>query len=533
MEEEKLDIYDLEELLETKVEDGKIELSNGLHSLSKRAQKFNRLDRVTLEELNVALEYFNYRCAYTGQKFVEFEDKISGKKTNLSIDHIVALVSGGHNIAQNMIPSVVQYNIAKNGYHLLDWYKKQETPSGEKIYNPYRLLKIYNYMAKSLSAMDLKGEEYRQAILDKNNLDNYLENYESMIYSDEITSYEVYDDETSLIQKIPYIKGEIAHLDEEKNTKYSEVELSEFMNNMLLELQESEIDKEIIEEAKSIFENLSNRDKVFERIPKEEKAQAEVIEYLKTLGCESYYTIARTIDISKIIEQNISAREYLEPKIQLVKDYLKASNIQSLSLGAVLDNIPQIIESENKSEEFMSLDIEISEYMEELKRLEINSSDKSIRNINTALKIVNEYNFEDEKSLGRRLTDEEKKILIESILNPKKLNSGKRIYLSTLHKKLIEKGFNDEEANGVIINYVVGNNGSYTSAVDGRENKEKQDLKSDIKLEDIEKMKIKAQKKAKKAMKSAVNKDSITRIDETLEALEDLSLDNQIFEYDI
>ena len=486
MEEEKIDItYIEDEVLETKLEDGKIQIYGGMHSFSKRAKQHKRLDKVTLEELNVALEYFDYRCVYTGQKFVTFEEKASKKKSNLSVDHVIALVSGGHNIAQNMLPSILQYNISKNGYHLLDWYKMQETPSGEKIYNPYRLLKIYNYMSKSLSAMDLKGEEYRQAILSKNDIDNYLETKKEEIYSDEITTYEVDEDGTNLLQKIPTINGSITHLEDEQKIQYSDIELSGFMNNMLLELQDS-IDKSILQKARDIFENLSNREKVFERIPKEEKAQAEVIEYLKTLGCESSYTIARTIDISKIMEQDISAEQYLKPKIEKIRKYLDGSNIQSLSIGTILDNIPQIIESENISEAFLSLGIEVPEHMEEFQRLGANVREKSIQNINTALKIVNEYNFEE--SIGRKITAEEKKILVESILAPARLNSGKKpLYISTLYKNIREKEMDVQEAYGAIINYALGNNGQYSMVILSA-NKIQEELRTEVSEEDINQM---------------------------------------------
>lgn len=41
---------------------------------SERADKFGRIsDGETSKFLNVALEYFNYRCALTGERFVKFD----------------------------------------------------------------------------------------------------------------------------------------------------------------------------------------------------------------------------------------------------------------------------------------------------------------------------------------------------------------------------------------------------------------------------------------------------------------------------
>ena len=57
-----------------------------------RAKKLGRIsDGNTSAYLNIALEYFNYRCALSGEKFESFEDEKvenSFAKNNLSAEHV-------------------------------------------------------------------------------------------------------------------------------------------------------------------------------------------------------------------------------------------------------------------------------------------------------------------------------------------------------------------------------------------------------------------------------------------------------------
>ena len=106
---------------------------------------------------NYALEYFGYRCALSGEKFVVFENPVEREKnnritTNLSAEHVVALTTGGNDIIPNIVPTVLQYNIQKNGYYILDWWPKAKDINGNTIYSPEKLLKLVNYMLKSLQA---------------------------------------------------------------------------------------------------------------------------------------------------------------------------------------------------------------------------------------------------------------------------------------------------------------------------------------------------------------------------------------------
>ena len=86
------------------------------------------------------------------------------------------MCQGGDDIFPNLVPSVLQYNISKNGYNLLDWWGKQKDIEGKNLYSPYRLLKLANYMMKSIDARskDLNIKQYEKAILTPNEIDEFL-----------------------------------------------------------------------------------------------------------------------------------------------------------------------------------------------------------------------------------------------------------------------------------------------------------------------------------------------------------------------
>ena len=175
-------------------------------------------DGETAKYLNVALEYFDNRCALSGEKFVKFDKKTEGKLTNLSAEHVVALCIGGHDIVPNLTPSVLQYNIRKNGYYLLDYWDKQKDSNGKSIYSPYRLLKLVNYMMKSVKARDLDIKEYSKAILEPNAIDKYLDeikaqdleetdNSKRKLLSDTITATTIDEDNKKILTVVPNIEG--------------------------------------------------------------------------------------------------------------------------------------------------------------------------------------------------------------------------------------------------------------------------------------------------------------------------------------
>ena len=112
---------------------------------NRRASKSGNVGILTEDEVRRAYNYFNGRCAYSGLK-------INSDK-NFSLEHIIPIISGGHSVSFNCVPVISRYNSSKSGYHLLDWWKNQNDGKGNSIYNPYRLLKIVNYILKSLTTI--------------------------------------------------------------------------------------------------------------------------------------------------------------------------------------------------------------------------------------------------------------------------------------------------------------------------------------------------------------------------------------------
>lgn len=131
---------------------------------NKRAIKAGAVATLTLDQFETAYDYFDGKCAYSGQEFLPNSD--------VSIEHIIPIISGGHSMAFNCIPVNGKYNSSKSGYHLLDWWKCQTDSFGNTVYNPYRLLKILNYMIKSLEAIE--KENFREYVLMDNEVDKFL-----------------------------------------------------------------------------------------------------------------------------------------------------------------------------------------------------------------------------------------------------------------------------------------------------------------------------------------------------------------------
>ena len=117
----------------------------------------------------------------------------------------------------------------------------------------------------------------------------------------------------------------------------------------------------------------------------------------------------------------------------------------------------------------MDNDIIPKRLQEKLKELEISqevTEGKAIRNIDTAIELVDEYFKDYKKRDGTEVTNEERKVIIEQILSNKGLNKNKHsYYLSTLIEKLKNADLKEKEQYGFIIRLAVGENtgiGSYS-----------------------------------------------------------------------
>lgn len=85
---------------------------------------------VTPDQWLEMMQYFDWRCAYTGERLTD--------KTR-SGDHIVPLDAGGDDMIWNMVPMLRNLNSSKNNKDMLEWYREQD------FYSEARLAKIYEW----------------------------------------------------------------------------------------------------------------------------------------------------------------------------------------------------------------------------------------------------------------------------------------------------------------------------------------------------------------------------------------------------
>lgn len=278
---------------------------------------------------NYALEYFNYRCALSGEKFVIFDEPIQRGKnnkliTNLSAEHILALTTGGNDIIPNIVPSVYQYNIQKNGYYILDWWTKAKDINGNSIYSPEKLLKLVNYMLKSLQARKKLGikkqpREYRKRLLTPNEIDEFLmqEEIARELLSDTITATTEVEDGKKILTQIPQKEGEIPSLSKQKDKEIKVTEAM-FLTDALGVLQKEEkIPQEVVIKLYNMFKEVEGE------IPFEIEVRKTILDVLEQMGIENNkYTVANDLLLnSGLLEQ---ARDIEKDEIlNLIEEYLK------------------------------------------------------------------------------------------------------------------------------------------------------------------------------------------------------------------
>lgn len=90
----------------------------------------NQGNGFTKEQWLEMMEFFNWRCAYSGEVLGE----------NRSVDHIIPLSKGGEHEIWNCVPMLKNYNSQKRTKDMLKWYIQQPFFSEE------RLLKIFEWI---------------------------------------------------------------------------------------------------------------------------------------------------------------------------------------------------------------------------------------------------------------------------------------------------------------------------------------------------------------------------------------------------
>ena len=299
-------------------------------------------DGETATYANYALEYFGYRCALSGEKFIVFDNPVERERykrtSNLSAEHVVALTTGGNDIIPNIVPTVLQYNVQKNGYYILDWWPKAKDVNGNPIYTPEKLLKIVNYMLKSLQIRKDLGikkqpREYRKRLLTSNGIDEFLMQEEIVegLLSDTMTATTEVEDGKNILTQIPQQEGAIPSLAKQKEIKITE---AMFLTDALKVLeQEEKIPQEIISKLQNMYKEVEGE------IPFEIEVRKNILATLEQMGIENNkYTVANDLlinsDILKIIRefdnesemQNI-IQKYIENKVEELKAILSEEQV--------------------------------------------------------------------------------------------------------------------------------------------------------------------------------------------------------------
>ena len=95
----------------------------------RRALKLGNGGSYTKSQWLDTLEYFDYKCAYTGECI----------KHSCHVEHIVPISKGGTSYIWNLVPSTASANLSKQNRDMEEWYREQEYFCEE------RLNKIYEY----------------------------------------------------------------------------------------------------------------------------------------------------------------------------------------------------------------------------------------------------------------------------------------------------------------------------------------------------------------------------------------------------
>jgi len=102
-------------------------------SHKRRLQKEQQGNGITLEQWIECMEFFDWRCAYSGEY-------IGGKTNKRTLDHIIPLNNNGEHEIWNLVPMLRNYNSSKHDKNMEEWYSLQE------YYDENRLNKIYQWI---------------------------------------------------------------------------------------------------------------------------------------------------------------------------------------------------------------------------------------------------------------------------------------------------------------------------------------------------------------------------------------------------
>ena len=99
----------------------------------RRALKLGNGGSYTKEQWLDTLEYFDYKCAYTGECI----------KHSCHVEHIVPISKGGTSYIWNLVPSTESANCSKGNRGMEEWYREQEYFCEERL---NKILEYQKYM---------------------------------------------------------------------------------------------------------------------------------------------------------------------------------------------------------------------------------------------------------------------------------------------------------------------------------------------------------------------------------------------------
>ncbi|MBE5812430.1 MAG: HNH endonuclease [Clostridiales bacterium] len=313
---------------------------------NKRAWKNDGIGNLTNEEVIRTYNYFRGRCAYSGLKIDE--------DTNFSLEHIIPIISGGHSTSFNCVPVINRYNSSKSGYHLLDWWKSQNDGKGNTIYNPYRLLKIVNYILKSLKTI----ENDRDYLGKDNKIDEYLSQVEILLYSN-IQPVDGRDSNKKLSSIEVIRKANLKTVEEEyelfDNIGSIKIDLDIFLSEAIDYIKQDIKDIEIIEYLDELFESIGEVrvwDKVvYSKDDFKINTNKILIEWLKKNNIENVFGIAGYSDLDFLSEQE-NIEEFLDNRKAMI---LHTIGTEETHFNLLINKVPNILTNPTLKEDINKL----------------------------------------------------------------------------------------------------------------------------------------------------------------------------------
>ena len=107
----------------------------------RRSKEKNQGNGITKEQWLEMMIFFDFKCAYSGEKL--------NNKEVRTVDHIIALNNGGLNEIWNCVPMYRSYNTSKQTKDMEQWYRQQDFFSEDRLVKIYQWIEYaYNKWAK-------------------------------------------------------------------------------------------------------------------------------------------------------------------------------------------------------------------------------------------------------------------------------------------------------------------------------------------------------------------------------------------------